>query len=95
MNRARRFLANTAGFLELPADVLAGMPKIELVGFREFSIEPHKGLLEYEKDQIIIETQIGRIRLAGQELTIHLMNSSRITIRGWLYLVELQEGRLC
>lgn len=95
MNKTRRFLANTAGLLELPADVLAGVPKMELIGFQEFSIEPHKGLLEYEKDQIIIETQIGRIRLAGRELTIRLMNSSRITIRGWLYLVELLGDGIC
>lgn len=93
MNKARRFLANTAGFLELPADVLAGLPKMELTGFREFSIEPHQGLLEYEKEQITIDTDLGRVNLLGRELTIRLMNSSRITIRGDLYAVELQEGR--
>lgn len=49
MNRARKLLSSTAAFLELPADVLAGIPKMELIGFQEFSIEPHKGLLEYEK----------------------------------------------
>lgn len=92
MNKARKFLANTAGFLELPADVLAGVPKMEMTGFREFSIEPHKGLLEYEREQITIETDLGRVCLLGKELTIRLMNSSRITIRGQLNAVELREG---
>ena len=91
MNKARKFLAGTADLLELPADVLAGIPKMELTGFREFSIEPHKGLLEYEKNEIIIDTQIGRICLSGENLTIRLMNSSRITIGGWLSSVTLQE----
>lgn len=94
MNKARKFLANTAGRLELPADVLAGIPKMELTGFREFSVEPHKGLLEYEKDEITIETGIGRICLSGNDLTIKLMNSSRITIFGWLNSVILQETKL-
>lgn len=93
MNKARRFLANTAGLLELPADVLAGVPKIEMTGFQEFSIEPHQGLLEYEKDRITIDTSMGRIDLLGHALTIRLMNSSRITIRGDLYAVELREAR--
>lgn len=94
MNKARKFLTNTASFLELPADVLAGVPKMELTGFREFSIEPHNGLMEYEKDQILIETELGRVSLLGKDLTIRLMNSSRITIRGWLRAVELQEVKL-
>lgn len=92
MNKAKKFLANTACFLDLPADALAGIPKMELTGFREFSIEPHLGLLEYEKEQITIETDLGRINLLGHGMTIRLMNSSRITIRGNLYAVELQEG---
>lgn len=91
MNRARKLLSSTAAFLELPADVLAGIPKMELIGFQEFSIEPHKGLLEYEKEHISIETQIGRIHLIGKELTIRLMNSSRITIGGWICTLQLQE----
>lgn len=93
MNRARKFLANTAGLLELPADVLAGVPKIEMTGFQEFSIEPHQGLMEYEKEQITIDTALGRVDLLGRELTIRLMNSSRITIRGDLYAVQLREGQ--
>ena len=92
MNKARKFLVNTASLLELPADVLAGVPKIEVVGFRECSIEPHKGLLEYEKEQIIIETELGKVCILGSGLTIKLMNSSRITVRGQMYAVELQEG---
>ncbi len=90
MNKARKILASTAGLLELPADVLAGVPKMELTGFREFSIEPHRGLVEYEKDQIMIETQLGCVCLLGQNLTIHLMNSSRITVHGSLRAVELR-----
>ncbi len=92
MNRAKKFLANTAGFLEIPGDILAGMPKMELTGFREFSIEAHQGLMEYDKAQITIDTGVGRVNLLGRELTIRLMNSNRITICGDLYALELQEG---
>ena len=82
MSKVRNFLINSAGLLDLPPDVMTGIPRMELVGFQSFSIESHKGLLEYEKDQISIETRIGQLRLTGSDLTIKLMNSNRISING-------------
>lgn len=91
MNRTRKFLAEAAEYLDLPGDVLAGLPRMELTGFQEFAIEPHKGLIEYERKQITIETVVGRVGIAGQELTIRLMNSNRIVIGGRICGVELTE----
>ena len=54
MNRARKLLVDAAGYLELPADILAGVPKMELTGFQEFSIESHKGLVEYKKSKLAL-----------------------------------------
>ena len=93
MNRAKKILASAADKLDLPADVLAGLPKMELTGFRQFSIEPHQGLLEYEKERISIKSDLGRIDIIGEDLRIRLMNSQRITINGRLRSIELQEGR--
>ena len=92
MNKARKILMDAAGYLDLPADVLAAVPKMEVTGFCEFSIEPHKGLLEYEKEQIGIETNLGKIRIVGTDLTIKLMNRNRITVSGELHSVYLREG---
>lgn len=94
MNRARKFLSEAAAYLELPADVMAGVPRVEVTGFREFSIEPHKGLMEYEKERIIVESSLGRVCLSGKDLTIRLMNSQRITVSGAIYAVELLEERI-
>ena len=91
MNKARKILMDAAGYLDLPADILAAVPKMEVTGFREFSIEPHKGLLEYEKEQIGIETNLGRIRIVGNDLTIKLMNRNRITVSGELRSLCLRE----
>lgn len=91
MNRARKILTGAAERLDLPAEVLAGIPKMELTGFRQFSIEPHKGLVEYEKERISIESELGQILILGSELTIQLMNRQRITIRGKLSAVELEK----
>lgn len=92
MNRAKRILTGAADFLDLPADILAGLPKMEIIGFREFSIEPHHGLLEYDKECIGIKSDLGRICVLGADLTIKLMNSRRISICGKLMSIELREG---
>lgn len=93
MNKMKRILVGAADHLELPADILAGIPKIELTGFHEFSIEEHKGLLEYEKEQIGIETCLGKVFVFGKGLSIKLMNRHRLTVKGDLMSVQLGESR--
>ena len=92
MNRAKKFLIDAAGQLDLPADILASVPRMEVVGLREFSIEPHNGLLKYEKEQIGIETAVGKICICGTDLTIKLMNKNKITVYGDLRTLYLQEN---
>lgn len=91
MNKARRLLMDTAMRWDLPADALAGVPRMELTGFQEFSVEPHRGLLEYEKDRIGIETSLGKVWLLGRGLSIKVMNRETITIRGELCALHLGE----
>ena len=68
MNKARELLAEVAEKMELPADLAAGLPTMELCGFREFSMEPHGGLVEYDRARGSIESTRGQLRaveLAG------------------------------
>jgi len=91
VNKMRKILSDTADYFALPADLIAGIPKLEVIGTQEFSIEPHNGLIEYATEQIQIETAIGSVVLGGKNLTIKLMNRKRITVYGNLYMVKLQE----
>ena len=54
--RARELLAELAEKADLPADIAAGLPTMELCGFREFSLEPHDGLVEYSRERISMES---------------------------------------
>ncbi len=90
--RARELLAELAEKADLPADIAAGLPTMELCGFREFSLEPHDGLVEYSRERISMESTVGRVSVVGENLTIRRMNRQRITVAGQLRAVELQEG---
>ena len=94
MQGARRLLADLSQKMELPADLIALVPRMELTGNSEFSIEPHKGLLEYGSDQILLASSIGPVLVLGRGLRIQRMNHQRITLVGCIRSVELQEDAL-
>ena len=44
MRLSEKLLAEASERIDLPVDALAGIPRMELIGSREFSMEPHGGL---------------------------------------------------
>ncbi len=92
MNKARKLLVQASQRLDLPPDVVAGVPRIELIGLAELSLEPHKGLLEYSEDRISVSTSIGNVTAVGTDLVIKRMNASRITVVGAIHQIQLMEG---
>lgn len=93
MNVARKLMEQASRKLELPAEIVAGLPRIEVTGTGELSVEPHKGLLEYAQERISIDSSIGPICVTGQRLTIKLMNCKRITVTGSVLAIELPQDR--
>ena len=91
MNKAKKIITTAAHYLELPADIVTETPRMELIGCDEFSIEPHKGLVEYEREKIGVLTSLGKIWLHGRNLSIKLMNQHRITVKGEFDMVILRE----
>ena len=47
-------LERTAQVFDLPGDLVAGLPRMELVGDRELRMENHKGILAYGTEEIHI-----------------------------------------
>ncbi len=94
MKRTRQLLERAAQRLDLPAEVLAGLPRVELVGFGQLTVEHHRGILEYTDEAVTVAVPDGRVRVTGRRLTIHLMNHDYVMVRGALEHVALQpEGR--
>ncbi len=88
-------LKNTAAFasdlaerLDLPEDALLGKAKITVTAGKRALIENHHGILEYGKEQILVSTGRGRIRIVGSELKLLAMNGSELLISGKLNSVE-------
>lgn len=91
MNIVQKLLSKSAAALELPADIAADLPRIELSGGCECSIEPHRGLLAYSQQEIVAASALGPVFVCGENLNIKLMNKSCMIIRGSIAEIRLQE----
>ena len=54
MKKLRSYLAAASVRLGLPMDIAAGLPHLEVNGFRECSVDRHTGILEYNRERIVI-----------------------------------------
>ena len=92
MNRAQKMLQQASERLDMPGQIMAGLPKVELTGFSKISVEQHKGILEYTEDAVTVAVSTGKIRITGKGLSIRLMNSVFLVVGGRLSNVELIPG---
>ena len=91
MGTVNKWIAEASQRLELPVDVVAGLPRMELTGRHECSMEPHGGLLAYSREQILVKSRLGPVEVMGKDLTVKLMNQQRIVIAGTIFGVRLPE----
>ncbi len=79
----------TAQLFDLPADVIAGVPKLEVVGDREFRMENHKGILSCSENEIHISGGIYLVKVSGQHLEVRAMTGLELLVTGKIQSVEL------
>ena len=92
MERNRRergsVLCAVAELFDLPADVVAGLPRLDMVGSRQLYLEHHTGLLSYSTEQIDANTTAGVLRVRGANLTLLAMTAEELRIGGRIDAVE-------
>ncbi len=83
-----RVLDTVAELFDLPADVVAGLPRLEMVGSRQLYLEHHTGILAYSEEQIDVNTPEGILRVRGERLTLTAMTAEELRIGGAIAAVE-------
>ncbi len=73
---------------DLPAGIVSGLPRIEIKGGRQVTIEQHKGLIEYSRGEIAVNTAKSILRIRGDGLEIRAMTSEILLITGNIHCVE-------
>lgn len=88
-------LGSVAELFDLPADIVAGLLHLEMVGGRQLYLEHHTGILGYSQEQIDVNTVSGIVRIKGEKLTIVAMSAEELRIGGEIAVIELVRGNGC
>lgn len=75
-------LSSVAELFDLPADIVAGLPHLELIGSRQMFLERHQGILSYSEETIDINTSGGILRVCGTGLSLLAMTAEELRIGG-------------
>ena len=81
-------LEAVAELFDLPADVVAGLPRLELVGSRQLYLERHLGILAYSGTRIDANTPAGVLRVRGEGLSLLALTGEELRIGGRIDAVE-------
>lgn len=81
-NKNQKNNNNIIDRLELPKDILLGLPILTFQGNMELTIENHKGLLQYEGELIKIRTKSFVVSIMGKNLVILEYREDILTIKG-------------
>lgn len=75
--------------LDLPADVVPGVPRLTMSGGSEVLVENHGGLRSYTRDLIEVRGRNMILQIRGEDLELAAMTKMDIIIRGIIVAVEL------
>ena len=76
------FLEKAADILDLPGEVIAGMPRITVTGASRVLVENHRGILEYGADRICVNGGRTVLTVRGSALEIRSLNTTELLITG-------------
>ena len=87
--RETALIRRAAEVFDLPADVISGLPHIELMGDCQLLLSSHQGILSMSRERIDINGGKLIVRLYGQNLELTAMNDSELRVQGQIEKVEL------
>lgn len=82
-------LVRASRAFDMPADVMTGLPRIQLIGGEELRMEQHRGILAYGPEEIHISGGKLVVRVKGTNLELRAMTPTELLITGEIRGVEL------
>ena len=86
--KSQEIRTRMAELFDLPADLVAGLAHMELLGDRQFFLEGHEGILAYSDTQIDVSAGALVLRVRGSGLELRSMTETEVRIRGKIDAVE-------
>lgn len=77
--------------VDLPGELLPGMPLVEISGDSRVMIENHNGIAAYSEDCICMKVSFGFVSVRGRRMQITKLKKNQIVIAGKIEQVELKK----
>jgi len=88
MKNLEYFLAH---YLELPKELVMGLPRITMLGDIQIIVENHRGIIEYTTEKVRIGTSIGELHVIGSDLALRTIFPEEIAVDGKIRSIALVE----
>ncbi|MBX5466799.1 MAG: sporulation protein YqfC [Firmicutes bacterium] len=91
--RNRRWWYRVAETLEIPPEVLGGVPRVEVVGALQFRVENHRGVVAFDSSRVLVNLPDGRLLVEGRDMVIGWLDPQEIVVTGRVTAVHWVEAR--
>ena len=89
LNRDSRtqWRSRLAGALDLPGDVIVGLPKVTVIGYLQATVENHRGIIEFTPHSVRIAAVEGAVEIHWADLTLRCILPDEIILDGHIEAV--------
>ena len=82
--RFNQVKSNIVESLELPRDIMYGAVIITAMGRSQVLVENYKGIIEYTKEKIRLQTKNCQVTVQGKELVVEYYTNEEMKITGFI-----------
>ncbi len=76
--------SNIVESLELPRDIMYGAVIITAMGRNQVLVENYKGIIEYTREKIRLQTKNCQVTVQGQQLVVEYYTNEEMKITGFI-----------
>lgn len=82
MEKKRKMRSLFTDILELPEEISLDLPKIVLLGNQRLSVENHKGIISYGKNEVKLRVNDGYLVALGNNFVLKGINQTDLFLQG-------------
>lgn len=85
-----KWASKLTSLTDLPEEIAAILPLVEIAGNKRVLVEHHCGVIAYGKEEIIVQVKKGSVVISGENLLLTKMTATQLIISGKIYSVHLE-----
>lgn len=89
MSKKDLFRSAVAEGLDLPEDIVEGLPRLILTGDSKVVLENHGGIVHYDSSSLVVNYGDKHLKIGGSDMVLPLLRRDIITVEGKVASINL------